>query len=56
MPYRHDQKKNWNSTFIAYAKARKRIETVFSQFTDQFMINRNYAKKAIGLFTRIIVK
>ena len=55
VPYRYNQK-NRKPTFVAYAKARKRIETVFSQFTDQFMINRNYAKKAIGLFTRIIAK
>ena len=55
VPYRYNQK-NWKPTFVTYAKARKRIETVFSQFTDQFMINRNYAKKTIGLFTRIIAK
>ena len=35
---------------------RKRIETIFSQFADQFMINRKYAKNTINLFTRIIAK
>lgn len=39
-----------------FAKARKRIETDFSQLCDQFMIIRNYAKDTIGLFTRIIGK
>ena len=54
-PYRLNQK-NWKPTFIPYAKARKRIETVFSQLTDQFMVIRNYAKKTPGLFARIISK
>ena len=54
-PYRLNQK-NWKPTFIPFAKARKRIETVFSQMSDQFMICRNYAKETIGLFTRIIGK
>ena len=31
---------------------RKRIETIFSQFADQFMINRKYAKNTINLFTK----
>lgn len=35
---------------------RKRIETIFSQFADQFMINRKYAKNTINLFTLIIAK
>lgn len=54
-PYRLNQK-NWKPTFIPFAKARKRIETVFSQMCDQFMIERNYAKQTTGLFTRIIGK
>jgi hypothetical protein len=37
-------------------KARKRIETLFSQLCDQFMIRRNYAKSFQGLATRIISK
>ena len=37
-------------------KLRKRIETVFSQLCDQFMIQRNYAKSFLGLVSRIISK
>ncbi len=37
-------RKDWKPTFIPFAKARKRIETLFSQLTDQFMVIRNYAK------------
>jgi len=55
VPYRLNQK-DWKPTFIPFAKARKRIETVFSQLCDQFMIVRNYAKQTEGLFTRIISK
>ncbi len=52
-PYRLNQK-NRKPQFIPFAKARKRIETVFSQMCDQFMLGRNYAKETEGLFTRII--
>lgn len=38
------------------SKARKRIETLFSQLTDQFLVIRNYAKITNGLFARIIGK
>ena len=55
VPYRCNQKE-WKSTFPAFAKARKRIETLFSQLCDQFMIIRNYAKDTDGLFARIIGK
>ena len=54
-PYRINQK-DWKPTFIPYAKARKRIETLFSQLTNQFMTIRNYAKITNGLFARIIGK
>ncbi len=37
-------------------KARKRIETLFSQLCDQFMIRRNYTKSFQGLSTRILSK
>ncbi len=37
-------------------KVRKRIETVFSQLCDQFMIQRNYAKSFTGLKSRILAK
>ena len=37
-------------------KLRKRIETVFSQLCDQFMIQRNYAKSFTGFKSRILAK
>ena len=54
-PYRLNQKDR-KPTFIPFAKARKRIETIFSQLTDQFLVIRNYAKITNGLFARIIGK
>ena len=39
-----------------FRKARKRIETLFSQLCDQFMIRRNYAKSFTGFATRILSK
>lgn len=54
-PYRLNQK-DWKPTFIPLAKGRKRIETLFSQLSDQFMVIRNYAKITTGLFGRIISK
>ena len=45
--------KDWKPTFIPFAKARKRIETDFSQFVGQFMLNRNFAKQPAGLFARV---
>ena len=36
-PYRLNQK-DWKPTFIPFATARKRIETLFSQLNDQFLI------------------
>ena len=39
VPYRCNQKE-WKPTFPAFAKARKRIETLFPQLCDQFMIIR----------------
>ena len=41
---------------IADNLVNKRIETLFSQLCDQFMIIRNYAKDTDGLFARIIGK
>jgi hypothetical protein len=37
-------------------KSPKRVETLFSQLCDQFMIRRNYAKSFQGLSTRILSK
>ena len=36
-----------------FSKSRKRIETLFSQLVEQFMITRNYAKSVDGLLSRI---
>lgn len=55
VPYRLNQK-NWRPPSWAYKKFRKRIETVFSQLNDQFMMMRNYAKQTCGLFTRTAAK
>lgn len=55
IPYRANQKE-WEPIFPAFAKAGKRIKTLFSQLCDHFMIMRNYAKDTDGLFTRIIGK
>lgn len=41
---------------FALRKNRKRIETLFSQLCDQFMIRRNYAKTFEGFKTRILSK
>ena len=39
-----------------FRRTRKRIETLFSQLCDQFMIRRNYAKSFDGFKTRILSK
>lgn len=39
-----------------YKGKRKKIETIFSQLTDQFNIQKNYSKSAIGYFSRIMSK
>ncbi len=44
------------ANFKTFAKARKRVETNFSQLTDQYMVVRNYAKQTDGLFARIVGK
>lgn len=43
----------WPSVF---KKSRRRVETVFSQLSDQMMLKRNYAKSFNGLRARIIAK
>ncbi|RYX84982.1 IS982 family transposase [bacterium] len=39
-----------------FRKVRKRIETLFAQLCDQFMLKRNYAKSVAGLSVRITNK
>jgi len=55
VPYRLNQK-DWKPPTWAYKKFRKRIETLFSQLDDQFMMIRNYTKQPTGLFTRTAAK
>lgn len=54
-PMRRNQKEYKRQPYI-FRKKRKRIETLFSQLCDQFMIRRNYAKSFKGFKTRIISK
>lgn len=55
VPYRANQhyKKPIN---YPLKRIRKRIETVFSQLCNQFMIQRNYAKSFSAFRTRILAK
>ena len=49
-------KKTYKKQTYIFMKSRKRIETLFSQLCDQFMIRRNYAKSFPGFKTRILAK
>ena len=55
VPMRTNQKNYKDQPFVI-RKYRKRIETLFSQLCDQFMIRRNYAKSFLGFKTRILSK
>ena len=55
VPMRINQK-NYKKQPYIFRKSRKRIETLFSQLCDQFMIRRNYAKSFLGFKTRILSK
>ncbi len=50
-----NQKKYKKQPYV-FRKKRKRIETLFSQLCDQFMIRRNYTKSFQGFKTRIVSK
>lgn len=54
-PKRMNQKDYTPQPYI-FRKTRKRIETLFSQLCDQFLIRRNYAKTFQGFKTRILAK
>jgi len=54
-PMRRNQKNYVKQPFV-FRKTRKRIETLFSQLCDQFLIRRNYAKSFEGFKTRILSK
>ena len=55
VPMRKNQN-NYQKQPYVFRKTRKRIETLFSQLCDQFMIRRNYAKTFEGFKTRILSK
>ncbi len=55
VPMRKNQHNYKDQPYI-FGKSRKRIETLFSQLCDQFMIRRNYAKSFNGFKTRILSK
>lgn len=55
VPMRNNQH-NYKSQAYVFRKSRKRIETLFSQLCDQFMIRRNYAKSFDGFKNRILSK
>jgi hypothetical protein len=55
VPYRNNQK-GGKPVIRILKKIRKRIETVFSQLCDQFMIQRNYAKSFAGFKSRVLAK
>lgn len=55
VPMRKNQH-NYKPQAYILRKTRKRIETLFSQLCDQFMIRRNYAKSFDGFKTRILSK
>lgn len=47
---------NYIKQSYIFRRSRKRIETLFSQLCDHFMIRRNYAKTFNGFKTRILSK
>ena len=54
-PLRSNQHDKEPFPFI-FMKARKRIETLFSQLCNQQMLKRNYAKTKTGLSIRLLCK
>ncbi len=55
VPMRKNQHNYKDQPYI-FRKSRKRIEILFSQLCDQFMIRCNYAKSFNGFKTRILSK
>jgi hypothetical protein len=55
VPIRRNQH-DYKPQYVLFRRSRKRIETLFSQLCDQFMIRRNYAKTFDGFKTRILAK
>lgn len=55
VPMRRNQH-DYHPQAPVFRRCRKRIETLFSQLCDQFMIRRNYAKSFDGFRTRVLAK
>ena len=55
VPMRINQS-NYKKQPYVYRKSKKRINTLFSQLCDQFMIQRNYAKTFYGFKTKVLSK
>jgi hypothetical protein len=55
VPMRRNQL-NYKPQHPVFRRCRKRIETLFAQLCDQFMIRRNYAKSFEGFKNRILAK
>jgi len=55
VPLRSNQKEQKPTMWIL-KKVRKRIETVFPQLCDQYMIHGNHAKSFTGLKSRVLAK
>ena len=55
VPMRINQK-DYKLQFYLFKRLRKRVETLFSQLDDQFMLLRNYAKDVNGFFVRVLSK
>ena len=55
VPYRKNQKDFQPYSFERKIQ-RKRIETTFAQYCDEFMLKRNYSKSTLGLQTRVYSK
>ena len=54
-PKRNNQKDKEPFAYV-FKKSRKRIEPLFSQLCDQFMLKRNYAKTNLGISVRLLAK
>ncbi len=52
----HSNQEDYTLYPPVFKKYTKRIETLFSQLADQFMLKRNHAKTLIGLSVRIFTK
>jgi hypothetical protein len=55
VPMKRNQKE-FKPLFQPFGRVRKRVETLFSQLDDWFLLLRNYAKDVSGIFTRVLAK